>query len=193
MFYRYGTYGVDQPLNAGLDLEMPGPPCWRSSLLVSHCISAQKLSARTIDTHVETMLRFIQKVVRNNPQIVYGDSMECMCDSPEGRAYCRKLAADGIVLLCDEGELLPLKRETVKKIVVIGQHAKAHIISGGRSAALELSYVITPLEGILTNVPSGWKSATLSVAKVCMNFNPPTCLAHVLCSSRSSQTTPNAQ
>ncbi|KAF7964680.1 hypothetical protein HWV62_4193 [Athelia sp. TMB] len=151
----YGTYGVDQALNAGLDLEMPGPPRWRSSLLVSHCISAMKLAARTIDIRAGTMLRFVQKVARANPEVVYGDGVERTRDTPEGRAWCRRLAAEGMVLLKNEGELLPLQASKVKKVVVIGQHATARVISGGGSAALEASYVVTPLQGILANLPAG--------------------------------------
>lgn len=152
---RYGTYGVDQPINAGLDLEMPGPPRWRTPLLVAHCISAMKLAARTIDIRAGTMLRFVQKIARANPDVVYGDGIERMRDTPEGRAWCRKLASEGMVLLKNEGGLLPLKEGKVRKIAVIGQHATARVISGGGSAALEASYIVNPLQGILANLPSG--------------------------------------
>ena len=151
----YGTYGVDQALNAGLDLEMPGPPRWRSPLLVSHCISAMKLAARTIDIRAGTMLRFVQKVARANAEVVYGDGVERTRDTPEGRAWCRRLAAEGMVLLKNEGEVLPLQSSKARKIVVIGQHATARVISGGGSAALEASYVVNPLQGILANLPAG--------------------------------------
>lgn len=162
--FRYGTYSVDQALNAGLDLEMPGPPRWRSSLLVNHCISARKLLARTIDVRVSNMLTFIQKVARRNPDVVYGDGIERMRDSPEGRAFCRHLASDGMVLLKNEGGLLPLVESKAKRIAVIGPSVKGRVISGGGSAALDASYIITPWEGILANAPPG---AEISYALGC--------------------------
>lgn len=101
------------------------------------------------------MLTFIQKMARKNPEIVYGDGSEGTRDSPEARLFCRKVAANGMVLLKNEGNLLPLTAQKIKKLAVIGPNAKARIISGGGSAALKASYVITPWEGILQNAPSG--------------------------------------
>lgn len=154
-YFRFGTYGVDQPINAGLDLEMPGPPRWRTPLLIHHCLSAQKLLVPTIDERVTTLLSFIQKVARRNPEVVYGDGVEHTRDSPEARAFCRKLAADGMVLLKNDRNVLPFTSDTVKRLAVIGPNAKERVISGGGSAALKASYIVTPWEGILNEAPEG--------------------------------------
>ncbi|KAF8652748.1 hypothetical protein AX16_004245 [Volvariella volvacea WC 439] len=151
----HGTYGTDQPINAGLDLEMPGPPRWRTPLLVLHCLSSQKLLQATIDERVTNLLTFIQKQARRNPEVVYGDGEERTRDTAEGRAFCRKLAADGIVLLKNRHDILPITAEKVKRIAVIGPNAKERVISGGGSAALKASYVVTPWEGILKHAPEG--------------------------------------
>ncbi|KAH8117155.1 glycoside hydrolase superfamily [Phellopilus nigrolimitatus] len=151
----YGTYSVDLAIKAGLDLEMPGPPRWRTPLLINHCLSAQKVLVKDIDDRAATILSFVQKVARKNVDIVYGDGTEQTHDSPEARQFCRKLTAETIVLLKNEGNLLPIHANRAKKIAVIGPHAKASVISGGGSAALKPTYVITPWDGILENVPSG--------------------------------------
>ncbi|EIW79091.1 glycoside hydrolase family 3 protein [Coniophora puteana RWD-64-598 SS2] len=151
----YGTYGVDESMNAGMDLEMPGPPRWRTPLLVSHCISAQKVSIKTIDALAGRMLAFVQKLARKNPEVVWGDGVERLRDTPEGRGFCRRIAAEGITLLKNEGGVLPLQKGKVKTVAVVGSHAKGKIISGGGSAALEASYVVTPWEGLVANVPEG--------------------------------------
>ncbi|KAF9562128.1 beta-glucosidase [Agrocybe pediades] len=152
----FGTYGVDQPLNAGLDLEMPGPPRWRTTSLVLHCLSAKKLSMSTLDERVTTLLTFVQKQARRNKDIVYGDGVERSRDTPEMRQFCRKVAAEGIVLLKNENNLLPLSGKPLN-IAVIGPNVKERVISGGGSAALKATYVVTPWSGILAGAPSNYK------------------------------------
>ena len=61
----------------------------------------------------------------------------------------RKVAAEGIVLLKNEGDALPLKPQTLKKIAIVGGNAKAIILSGGGSAALKASYFVSPYDGIV--------------------------------------------
>ncbi|KAJ3843726.1 glycoside hydrolase family 3 protein [Lentinula raphanica] len=144
----YGTYGVDQPINAGLDLEMPGPTRWRTPILVNHVLSAQKLSPSTLDKRVRNMLTYIQHQARLNPEVVYGDGKERTRDTPEIRQFCRSLAARGIVLLQNRDNVLPLKSDRVHKLAIVGPNAKGNVISGGGSAALKASYIVTPYEGI---------------------------------------------
>lgn len=150
---RHGTYGTAEALNAGLDLEMPGPPRWRTSNLIYHTLSSQKLLRTTIDDRVTAILTFVQKVARKNPDIVYGDGVERSRDSPEIRAFCRRLAASGVVLLKNQNAVLPLTQRRIKRIAVIGPNARARVISGGGSAALKPKYVVTPWEGIKQAAP----------------------------------------
>ncbi|KAL0947223.1 hypothetical protein HGRIS_013340 [Hohenbuehelia grisea] len=150
----FGTYGVNEPLNAGLDLEMPGPPRWRTNLLVHHCLGAQKLFVSTIDERITTLLTFIQQQARKNPDVVYGDGIERSRDSPGIRQFCRELAAEGIVLLRNRDNLLPLSSAN-KQILLVGPHLHERVISGGGSAALKPTYVITPWDGITQGAPEG--------------------------------------
>ncbi|KAH0584197.1 putative beta-glucosidase K [Termitomyces sp. J132] len=151
----HGTYGADQSINAGLDLEMPGPPRWRTPQILLQCLSSQKLLSRTLDERVITLLTFVQKQARQNPETVYGDGIERSRDTPEGRQFCRKLAADGIVLLKNNNQLLPLDTCHVKRLAVVGPNAKERIISGGGSAALKAIYVVTPFDGVTAGAPEG--------------------------------------
>jgi beta-glucosidase len=149
---RFGTYGVDGALNAGMDLEMPGPPRWRTPLLVLHTLSAQKVLMPTIDERVVNLLKFVQRQANLNPEVVYGDGEERSRDSPEMRGFCRKLAAEGIVLLKNEGGVLPLgkqeKAPQKRKILVTGANVQANVISGGGSAQLKPTYIARPLDTI---------------------------------------------
>ncbi|KAH9951408.1 glycoside hydrolase superfamily [Amylocystis lapponica] len=153
----FGTYSVDLAVNAGLDLEMPGPPRWRTPLLITHMLSSQKILPATLDKRVRTLLEFVQRQARRNPEVVYGDGKERTRDTAGGRAFCRRLAAEGMVVLRNETDVLPLKPEAGKKkqVALIGPNMKERIISGGGSAALKASYIVTPYEGILANAPEG--------------------------------------
>ncbi|KAI0350104.1 glycoside hydrolase family 3 protein [Trametes cingulata] len=152
----FGTYSVDLAINAGMDLEMPGPPRWRTPLLVNHMLSCQKVLPSTLDERALDILSFVQRQARRNPDVVFGDGKERTSDSPEGRAFCRRLAAEGMVVLKNEQNVLPVKvGDKVKRVALIGPNMKERVISGGGSAALKASYVVTPYAGITQNAPKG--------------------------------------
>ena len=62
-----------------------------------------------------------------------------------------KVANQSIVLLKNEGDILPLKpkEQGLKKIAIVGGNAKATVLSGGGSAALKPSFFVSPYEGIV--------------------------------------------
>lgn len=140
---------------------MPGPPRWRTPLLVNHMLSCQKILPSTIDERVTKLLEFVQSQARRNPEVVFGDGEERSRDSEETRRFTRRLAADGMVLLKNDGPVLPLLPASgkVRKIAIIGPNAKERVISGGGSAALKPSYVITPYDGLVANAPEGLEFA----------------------------------
>ncbi|KAH9830943.1 putative beta-glucosidase from glycoside hydrolase family GH3 [Rhodofomes roseus] len=151
----YGTYSVDLAINAGLDLEMPGPPRWRTPMLVTHMLSSQKTSDGALDACVTRMLEFVQRQARRNPDVVYGDGVERTLDTPARRRFCRRLAAEGMVVLKNEGSVLPIKGGRKVRVALIGPNMKERVVSGGGSAALKPSYVVTPHDGLVANAPEG--------------------------------------
>lgn len=123
-----------------------------------HCLSAQKLLASTIDERVTNLLKWVQRQARKNPDVVYGDGIERSRDTPEGRQFCRNLAAEGIVLLKNQGNVLPLGQSgKTKKILVTGANVAANVISGGGSAALKPTYVAPPLDSIKRAAPNDYE------------------------------------
>jgi beta-glucosidase len=152
----YGTYSVSESINAGLDLEMPGKAIWRDSKLVSHLIGAHKIDLRAIDKVAGELLKWVQKLAKENEELVYAKPSEEKTRYEEKEAdakILRKIGGEGIVLLKNEGEVLPIKGQ--KKVAVIGPNAKAKVLTGGGSAQLRAAWSQTPYEGLEANKPDG--------------------------------------
>jgi beta-glucosidase len=122
--------------------------------LISHVLSAGKLTFDTLNARVANLLSFVQRLAKVSPEVVFGDGIERTKDSPERRQFCRELAGESIVLLKNEG-ILPFATEEgkKKKIAIIGPNAKGSVISGGGSAALKPTYVVTPFAGLTEEAP----------------------------------------
>ncbi|KAH7075725.1 glycoside hydrolase superfamily [Paraphoma chrysanthemicola] len=138
----YGTYSTSEAINAGLDLEMPGPSRWRGQLL-HHAVMSKKVKPTVIDERVRAVL---ECVVRATAAGITENAPEEGQDNPETAALLRNIAGQGIVLLKNEKQVLPFKKE--KKVLVIGPNAKTAVFSGGGSASLRPYYAITPFDGI---------------------------------------------
>lgn len=144
----FGTKSTAASVNASLDLEMPGPPVWRGEKLLQ-ALHAGEVDEATIDQSVRRLLRIIAKSgAFEHPE----DRPEQAVDKPEHRALARQAAAEGMVLLKNEGHILPLHTERIKSLAIIGPNAKVARIMGGGSSHVNPHYAITPFEGILSKV-----------------------------------------
>ncbi|KAJ7100754.1 beta-glucosidase [Mycena belliarum] len=150
----FGVYSVDLSINAGLDLEMPGVNKWRSLDLVNRSIGSRKLTVRAIKQRATKVLELVQKCATGAPEVLDGDGIERTVESEADKELMRRAAAQSIVLLKNEGGLLPLRRNDLKKVAIIGSNAKAMVLSGGGSAALKASYFISPYQGIVDALAS---------------------------------------
>lgn len=82
-------------------------------------------------------------------QVLDGDGEERTKESEEDAQLMRDVASSGIVLLKNEGSILPLSASKLKKVAIVGGNAKALVLSGGGSASLKPSYFISPYDGIV--------------------------------------------
>lgn len=105
-----------------------------------------KYSEEELNDKVRRVLRLTMRTSmnRNRP---FGSMV-----SDEHRAACRRIAGESIVLLKNEGNLLPLNLENKPKIAVIGENALKMMIVGGGSSSLKARYEITPLEGLKAQI-----------------------------------------
>jgi len=108
---RWGTYSTSESINAGLDLEMPGGTKWRGQMLVQ-AIGVNKVTHRTLDERARNVLKLVNRCSKAN---IADHAPEATADTPETAAFLRKIGADSIVLMKNEGNILPLKKD--KKVV----------------------------------------------------------------------------
>ncbi len=139
-----GTYSESAPLG-GLDLEMPGPARWMSSEHVRKGLQSGALGEAELDDKVRRLLRLIERVGALEQPERREERAE---NTPELRAFMRKLSGETIVLLKNDGGLLPLDPGTVRKIAVIGELADKPNAMGGGSSRVSPHYLVSPLEGI---------------------------------------------
>lgn len=74
---RFGTYSIDQAINAGLDLEMPGINKLRTSENVERTIAANKVAVHTIKERAKNVLKLIQKCAKGAPEVRDGNQLKC--------------------------------------------------------------------------------------------------------------------
>ena len=110
-------------LCAGLDLQMPR----NENLLeqVTNGLQEGRISMEVIDGAVKAMLRFLY-IDKAQPAKPFNRA--------EQHKLARKIAADGIVLLENRNNALPLTSKKYKKIAVMGEYAVAPLISGQGAA-----------------------------------------------------------
>jgi beta-glucosidase len=78
-----------------------------------------------------------------NPNKAFG----AMCSEAHSAA-ARKIAGEGIVLLRNENNTLPITLNTRPTILVVGENAIKMMTVGGGSSSLKAKYEISPLQGI---------------------------------------------
>lgn len=133
------VYSTAGSANAGLDLEMPGAEFFTDSLLRANLANG-RISIKTIDekvTHILQTLSAFGLLDREQK-----DS-SIPLDNPSSSATALATAREGIVLLKNEGNILPLHGKTA----VLGINADT-IVSGGGSGAV-FPYSISPLSKAL--------------------------------------------
>jgi beta-glucosidase len=139
---RFGTYSTSDAIEAGLDLEMPGKTRWRGTPL-AHAVSSGKVAEFVVDERVRNVLNLVNYV---EPLGIPENAPEKALNRPQDQALLRRTAAESVVLMKNEEDILPLKKD--KSILVIGPNAKVAAYCGGGSASLDAYYTVTPFEGV---------------------------------------------
>ena len=143
-----------QCMKAGLTLEMPGNIKFLLGKNQAFCYNNKRikqvledgsLSEELLDDNLKRFLRVMFLVgMFDDPSTVPKGVPTC----PEHHAVAREIAEEGIVLLKNENDILPLDINNIKKIAVIGPNSDKKHSFGGGSSIVRAKYEITPLKGI---------------------------------------------
>ncbi len=155
------TYDTEGPLNAGLNLEMPGGAAmetwlarpqtqqagngcgWLTADKVLAAVAAGKVPQAAVDDSVRRLLR-----VMFSAGLFDAPARAGKIDTPEQRAVARRAATEGIVLLKNADAILPLGGGRRRTLAVIGPSAAGARTGGGGSSFVQPSYAVTALDGI---------------------------------------------
>jgi beta-glucosidase len=143
-----GTNSVVESIKAGVDLEMPGPTKKRGEKVLE-AIEQGDLTEREVEECAERVLIWAEKCGRFD--LPWDEPEEQSVDTQETRDLIRSAAIEGLTLLKNEDQALPISRD-VNRIAVIGPNAKRAIAGGGGSASLKPYYLTNPFDSIKRTV-----------------------------------------
>lgn len=149
-----GTHDTRQAIFNGLDMEFGS---WTNGLSDGasnaydnyylanpylKLIKEGEVGTKELDDKVRRVLRlaFRTKMNRNKPWGSLG--------SPEHSDAALKIAEEGIVLLQNKNNVLPIDLNKAKKILVVGENAIKMMTVGGGSSSLKVRYEVSPLDGL---------------------------------------------
>ena len=144
-------YNTEGMANGGLDLEMPRGRYFTEPLLMP-LIGSGAVKVIDIDDKVRRQLRMEFSMgwfdrEQLDPSIPK--------DDPENAKVALGEAREGIVLLKNEQNLLPLDRTKVKKIVLLGQNADPAVVGAGGSAFTHPFHSVSVLDGLRQSAGAG--------------------------------------
>ena len=149
-----GTHDTDQAIRNGLDMEFgTGTDGLRSGARNAYDsyhmafpylekIRRGEVGTEELDDKVRRVLRLMFRTSMNGDR---GFGSFC---SEEHYAAARAIGDEGIVLLKNEGNILPVDFGSVEKILVVGENAVKMMTVGGGSSSLKVEREISPLDGI---------------------------------------------
>lgn len=153
-----GTHDTWQAITNGLDMEFGS---WTNGLSNGasnaydnyylanpylNLIREGKVGTTELDDKVRRILRLIFRTVMN-PDRPWGSML-----SPEHYEAARRIGEEGIVLLQNKGNVLPIDLNRAKKILVVGENAIKMMTVGGGSSSLKVQRELSPLDGIKQRV-----------------------------------------
>jgi beta-glucosidase len=141
-----GVHDTDEAVRNGLDLEMGTNGPYDSYFMAKKFRDGIQSGAYPMSLLDDKARRNIRVMLATH--MLDGKTTGSI-NTAEHQTSARKIAEEGLVLLKNEKESLPLKLEKEKTIAVIGDSAIRKFAYGGQSAALKAFYEVTPLEGLL--------------------------------------------
>lgn len=153
-----GTHDTEESIHNGLDMEFGS---WTNGLsngasnaydnyYLAHpylkLIKEGKVGTDELNDKVRRILRLAYRTTLDRKR-----PFGALC-SDAHLAAARRIGEEGIVLLQNHNNVLPVDLKHVKKIAVIGENAVKMMTVGGGSSSLKVKYEVSPLDGIKKRV-----------------------------------------
>ena len=135
-------YGTD--VEMGTDLSMLPNPDYSKFFLADTVIALVKNGTVKESLLDEKVRRILRVMFKTN---MFGERVKGSFNTAEHQATALKIAEEAMVLLKND-QILPLKKEAVKSIAVIGANATRKHAGAGGSSQVNAKYEITPLQGL---------------------------------------------
>lgn len=141
-----GTHSTVLSTVAGLNVEMPGNSFHGQALIDS--VNSGAIAESVIDERVREILRVRLRI----DAIPENEANQVMTSQPEQTKVAYDVALKSVVLLKNDGGLLPIDLNNVSRIAVIGDNADKKMSQGGVGAGVKALYEVTPLEGLRNRI-----------------------------------------
>lgn len=136
-------------MEAGLDLEMgtliDKYEDWYYANPLIDAVKSGKIPMSLVDEKVGDVLRVMIKTNVLDPKKRFGPGS---MNTKEHQQATYDAAAEAIVLLKNQNNLLPLDFSSIKSLAVIGDNATRKHSNGGLSSEIKAVYEVTPLEAL---------------------------------------------
>lgn len=149
-----GTHDTEEAIHQGLDMEFGtwtnGLSNGSSNAYDNYYLAAPYLKllregavqTNELDDKVRRILRLAFRTTMNRHRPYGSFSSEAHYEA------ARRIGEEGIVLLKNQENLLPIDLNKVRRIAVIGENAIKMMTVGGGSSSLKVQHEISPLDGI---------------------------------------------
>ena len=143
----YGLHSTAEGVNAGLDLEMPGPTLHRGQKLID-AVNNGDVSADAVRDRARNVLNLMERTgALDTPP-----GPEVSRDDVQDHATLRRASAAGMVLLQNNNGALPLVPAGIKNVAVLGPNAATATVMGGGSAHVTPTRVSHPLDALMNRL-----------------------------------------
>ncbi|MHA1380407.1 MAG: beta-glucosidase family protein [Candidatus Helarchaeota archaeon] len=143
-FATKNTTSTEACINAGLTLEMPWAIKYKKRKF-RKALQKGKFTEKALNENIRRLLRVMILVGLFDDEKTLPKGSR---NTPEHQEVARKIAEEGIVLLKNKNNILPLNLNEIRTIAVIGPNADKKLAFGGGSSMIRSLYEITPLKGL---------------------------------------------
>jgi len=163
-----GVYDVEAGIHAGMDVEMPWDKVYGQ---IPDLIAAGKIQEERIDTLVKRVVAG-KLFWASRPGVATAD-YKAQVSTEDHKALAQRVAEESMVLLKNEGNVLPLRPASIQKILLVGALAEGDNLGDAASSKVDPESIVTIKQGLeelygsaqITYLPGGETPALKAAAE----------------------------